>query len=151
MWVCAGAACCVVAAGVVVSESLAQETSAITTTESAKIRRIDFFMARIVVDAAGQFNRRAPDVVKYLRLRFFLLHCGPIFFIKSEPHCGNAKAGEICREGIKNGGALCRLSGRAKSGLAAKRRQTSERGQAICATTRLATPFLQRRVLRNLR
>jgi hypothetical protein len=46
--------------GVVVSESLAQETSAITTTESAEIRTIDFFMARIVVDAAGQFNRRAP-------------------------------------------------------------------------------------------
>src|SRR5262245_53330433 len=63
---CAGAASCV---GVVVSvrtrkgstsESLAQETSAITTTESAETRIIDFFMAGTVVDAAGQFNRRTP-------------------------------------------------------------------------------------------
>jgi hypothetical protein len=52
-----------------VSESLAQETSAITTTESAEIRRIDFFMARIVVDSAGQFNRKAPDAVKSAGLR----------------------------------------------------------------------------------
>ena len=40
------------------SESLAQETSAITTTESVETRIIDFFMAGSVVDAAGQFNRR---------------------------------------------------------------------------------------------
>lgn len=40
------------------SESLAQETSAITTTESAETRIIDSFMAGTVVDAAGQFNRR---------------------------------------------------------------------------------------------
>jgi len=46
------------------SESLAQETSAITTTESAETRIIDFFMAETVVDAAGQFNRRAPCSVK---------------------------------------------------------------------------------------
>ena len=42
------------------SELLAQETSAITTTESAETRIIDFFMAGTVVDAAGQFNRRTP-------------------------------------------------------------------------------------------
>ena len=53
---------CVVASGVVVTESLAQETSTIAATESAEIRIIDLFMARIVVDAAGQFNRRAPGV-----------------------------------------------------------------------------------------
>src|SRR6266403_5479945 len=41
-------------------ESLAHETSAITTTESAETRIIDFFMAGTVVDAAGQFNRRTP-------------------------------------------------------------------------------------------
>jgi len=46
------------------SESLAQETSAITTTESAETRIIDFFMAGTVVDAAGQFNRRTPRAVK---------------------------------------------------------------------------------------
>jgi len=66
---CAGAGSCLVASGVVVSvrtrkgstpESLAQETSAITTTESAETRIIDFFMAGTVVDAAGQFNRRTP-------------------------------------------------------------------------------------------
>src|SRR5580765_3979471 len=63
---CAGAGSCV---GLVVSartrigstsELLAQETSAITTTESAETRIIDFFMAGTVVDAAGQFNRRTP-------------------------------------------------------------------------------------------
>ena len=42
------------------SELLAQETSAITTKESAETRIIDFFMAGTVVDAAGQFNRRTP-------------------------------------------------------------------------------------------
>ena len=42
------------------SESLAQETSVITTTESAETRIIDFFMTGTVVDAAGQFNRRTP-------------------------------------------------------------------------------------------
>ena len=42
------------------SESLAQETSAIATTESAETRIIDFFMAGTVVDATGQFNRRTP-------------------------------------------------------------------------------------------
>jgi hypothetical protein len=42
------------------SESLAQETSAITTTESAETRIIDFFMAGTVIDAARQFNRRTP-------------------------------------------------------------------------------------------
>ena len=41
-------------------ESLAQETSAITTTESAETRIIDFFITGTVVDAAGQFNRRTP-------------------------------------------------------------------------------------------
>ena len=46
------------------SESLAQETSAITATESAETRIIDFFMAGTVVDAAGQFNRRTPRAVK---------------------------------------------------------------------------------------
>jgi len=46
------------------SESLAQETSAITTTESAKTRIIDFCMAGTVVDAAGQFNHRTPCAVK---------------------------------------------------------------------------------------
>src|SRR5262245_29558588 len=40
------------------SERLAQETSAITTTESAETTIIDFFMAGTVVEAAGQFNRR---------------------------------------------------------------------------------------------
>jgi hypothetical protein len=45
------------------SESLAQETSAITTTESAETRIIDFFMTGTVVDAAGQFNRRTPRAV----------------------------------------------------------------------------------------
>jgi hypothetical protein len=40
------------------SESLAQETSAIATTESAETRIIDFFMAGTFVDAARQFNRR---------------------------------------------------------------------------------------------
>jgi len=35
------------------SESLAQETSAITTTESAETSMIDFFMAGTVVEAAG--------------------------------------------------------------------------------------------------
>jgi hypothetical protein len=39
---------------------LAQETSAITTTENAETRMIDFFMAGTVVDAAGQFNRTTP-------------------------------------------------------------------------------------------
>jgi hypothetical protein len=42
------------------SEWLAQEISAITTTESAETRIIDFFMAGTVVDAAEQFNRRTP-------------------------------------------------------------------------------------------
>src|SRR6476659_861449 len=46
------------------SEWLAQESSAITTTESAETRIIDFFMAGTVVDAAGQFNRRTPRAVK---------------------------------------------------------------------------------------
>ncbi len=46
------------------SESLAQETSAITTRESAETRIIDFFMAGTVVDAAGQFNHRTPCAVK---------------------------------------------------------------------------------------
>jgi hypothetical protein len=71
--------------------------------------------------------------------------------VKSEPYLGNAKAGETRREGIKNGEPLCRLSGRAKSGLAARRRETSERDHAIRETARLATPFLQRWVLRDLR
>jgi hypothetical protein len=35
---------------------LAQETSAITATESAETRIIDFFMARTVVDAGGRFK-----------------------------------------------------------------------------------------------
>ena len=39
---------------------LAQETSAITTRESAETRIIDFFMAGIVVDAARQCNLRTP-------------------------------------------------------------------------------------------
>ena len=43
---------------------LAQETSAISTTESAETRIIDFVMARTVVDAAGQFNHTAPCAVK---------------------------------------------------------------------------------------
>src|SRR4029077_5862058 len=60
-------------AGVVVSvltrkgstwESLAQETSAISTTENAETRIIDLFMAGTVVDAAGQFNHTAPCAVK---------------------------------------------------------------------------------------
>jgi ribosomal protein L31E len=45
-------------------ESLAQETSAITTTESAETRIMDFFMAGTVVYAAGQFNRRTPRAIK---------------------------------------------------------------------------------------
>jgi hypothetical protein len=46
---------------------LAQETSAITTTESPETRIIDFFMAGTVVDAAGQFksqnavSRKSPQ------------------------------------------------------------------------------------------
>jgi hypothetical protein len=50
-------------------ESLAQETSAISTTESAETRIIDLFMARTVVDAAGQFNHTAPCAVKRAGLR----------------------------------------------------------------------------------
>jgi hypothetical protein len=42
---------------------LAQETSAITTTESAETRIIAFFMAGTLVDNAGQFNRRTPGAV----------------------------------------------------------------------------------------
>lgn len=52
------------------SESLAQETSAITTTESAETRIIDSFMAGTVVEAAGQFNRRTP-LASYAGLQKF--------------------------------------------------------------------------------
>src|SRR4029077_12620455 len=46
------------------SESLAQETSAVTTTESAETRIIDFFMAASVLDIARPFNRTTPGAVK---------------------------------------------------------------------------------------
>jgi hypothetical protein len=42
-----------------VSESLAQETSTMATTESTEIRIVDFFIARIVVDTAGQFKSQS--------------------------------------------------------------------------------------------
>ena len=51
-----GGSCCVVAPVVVVSESLAQESSIIATIASVKTRMIDFVMGRIVGGAAGASN-----------------------------------------------------------------------------------------------
>jgi hypothetical protein len=50
-------------------ELLAQETSAMTTIESAETRIIDFFMAGTLVAAAGQCNRRTPSAVKQCELK----------------------------------------------------------------------------------
>jgi hypothetical protein len=58
------------------SDWLAQESSAITATESAETRTIDFFMARTVVDAGGNSNCRAPQTVK----RCVLIKIGPPSF-----------------------------------------------------------------------